>query len=431
MNNQVYSLPNRYTLRISKKINVFVILTLVVFLTPVLMQITKNNYVKLIEDLAYLTILMQSVYIMLLQNYIYVKKNAIAIIFIVLFLVFTFVGMYYNGISILILQYREFKYILLLIIMIPYTDKEYFKNIWVVIKSIVLLSIPVSLFQWLKFGSAGDHVTGLFGYGGSGTLTLVSLIAFFVELTMRLQKNNRITGLYLFFIIPTLINETKITLLLIPILLLISLILSKRLNLKNIVFITTLLIMVVSIWAYAYKKTNNISILEVFSSEYIENYLYATNWDTDAGRLAKIKYAFEIIRENKKLLFGYGLGASYSGVSSGAKGYIYEKYYSPQMFEGTKPQMFLSLIDLGLFGYSCLLLILVVIFIKIINIKQNNMEKCISIYSFIILFITLLYQNIFYTYQIMYILLLYTILCLREYNSHETTVTEKNILAGI
>ena len=63
--------------------------------------------------------------------------------------------------------------------MIPFTDKEYFKGVWTVLKVIAALSIPVAIIQRIIYQTEGDRITGLLGYGGSGTLTLFLLIVFF------------------------------------------------------------------------------------------------------------------------------------------------------------------------------------------------------------------------------------------------------------
>lgn len=412
-------------LRIPKRINLFVVLTLIVFLTPFIMQITGNNYIKLIEDIAYMIMLLHSIYIMLFHNKIIIKKSIPMIIFTLLFIISSAIGVYYNGLTIVILQYREFKYLLLLIILIPYSDKEYFKPVWTVFKAIAVISIPVSIIQVLIYGNEGDRITGLFGYGGSGTLTLFVLIVFSTELGMRLLNNQRIFGLYFLYLIPTLLNETKITFVLIPILLIVPFLLAKKIKSKQFVIFIVLSVAFITIFAIIYESRFSNSIFEVFSSEYLDEYLFATDWIGDAGRFAKVQYAYKIIK-NTNLLFGYGLGASYSGSSSGVDGYIYERYYTPEMFGGTKPQLFLSLIDLGLLGLFLLFILLVVIIIKFIKMKNMSTEKLIVINSFIVLFVTLPYQNIFYTYQIMYMILLYTNLL-----SKENSVCENKMISGV
>jgi len=372
-----------------------------------------SNYFKLIEDLAYLVLLTHSIYIMILNNKIVIGKSIVMPVFILLLVLFSLIGIYYNGISLVILQYREFKYLLLLIIMIPYSDKEYFKNVWTALKIIAAISVPVAVIQWIIYRDDGDRITGLLGYGGSGTLTLFVLIVFFTELGMRLQYNKPVLGYYFLYLIPTFINETKITFVLIPVMLMSTLIITKKLNSKKAILIIILCLLVVVIYAVIYERVYSKSIFEIFSYDYLSEYLFATNWIGDAGRLAKVLFAYNIIK-NGNFFLGYGLGSSYIGATSGKVGYIARNFYNESMFGGTRPQLFLSLLDMGVLGTALLLIIIIFFFIKVLKNKVNTIERFIAINGFIILFVTLLYQNIFYTYQIMYIIILYTTLHLKN-----------------
>lgn len=398
-----------YKIKILSNFNLFALLALVVFLTPVVMQLTQNNYVKLIEDVTYLIMLLQSIYMILKQNKAIIEKSILKVVFLLLLIVSSIIGIYYNGLTIVILQYREFKYLLLPIIMIPYVNYEYFKPVWTVLKVIAAFCVPVAIVQWMIYKDNGDRITGLLGYKASGTLTLFLLIIVFSELSNRLQNNEKIIGLYLLYIIPTFLNETKITFILIPIMLVFSLVLTKKLKSKQALAGVAICAVLLFVWAYLYQKNYSKSIFDFFSKEYLSEYLYTTEWVGDAGRFAKVLFAFDIIKD-KNLLFGYGLGSSYIGATSGATGYVVNHYYNKNMFGGTRPQAFISLIDIGLLGCLILLVILIIAFIKVLSRKSNRIDKFIAVNAFIVLFATLLYQNIFYTYQIMFILVLYTML---------------------
>lgn len=400
-------------IKIPNRINVIAILTYIVFLTPFVMQITGNNYVKLIEDTAYLVLLLHSVYIMLLQNKIYIQKNVPVILLFILFVIFTFIGIYYNGLTLVILQYREFKYLLLLIILLPYANQDYFKPVWTAVKLITAVSIPVSILQRILYKDNGDLITGLYGHGASGTLTLIILIVFFTELGIRLQNNKRVIGAYFLYLIPTAINETKITYILFPVMLFVILFITKKLKSRQTIIILLISVVMFFIWAAIYEKTYSWSIADIFSSENIDLYLYATHWEGDAGRFAKVAYAYDIIK-NTNLFFGYGLGASYLGATSGIDGYISSRFYTREMFGGTKPQLFLSLIDMGLVGTLLILIILVIYFIKLLRRKERTIEFFIALTTYIVLFSTFIYQQIFYTYQIMFIFMLYNIIIMKN-----------------
>lgn len=393
--------------KVTVRLNLFVILTLVVFLTPFVMQITRSNYVKLIEDASYMVLLLYTIQMMLSQGKVRVRISKTGLILAVLITIFALIGIYYNGLSLVVLQFREFKYLLIPIILIPYKDISYFKSVWTTLKVIAALCIPVSIVQWFIYGTEGDRITGVLGYGASGTMTLFMMILFFTELGLRLYNNRPVLGLYFLYLIPTLINETKITFLLLPIMLLTMLLVTKKL--KSIRAISMILVIVILLlgWAVMYEKNYNKSILEYFSSDQLDEYLYSTDWEEDAGRFAKVAYSLEVVKD-KNLMFGYGLGASYYGETSGLKGYTYENFYVKNIFKGTKPQLFLSIMDLGLGGTVLVVLILTATFIRLLKTKKYSLWDMAAINSMLIIFITLFYQNIFYTYQIMYIFILYT-----------------------
>lgn len=396
------------------KLNLFVILTLVVFLTPFLMEITRNNYVKLIEDAAYMMMLLYSVQLIIRQNRIIVKKISTGLILTLLIVIFSIIGIYYNGLSLVILQFREFKYLLLPLILLPYNNMEYIKPVWPTLKVIAAISVPVSILQWIKYSNDGDKVTGILGHGASGTLTLLVLIIFFSELGARLQNNKSIIGFYFLYLIPTALNETKITFILFPIMLFIQFQVTNKIKSTKAIVIFIIVVTLLFGWALIYENTYSNSIFDFFSSEQLNDYLYSTDWEGDAGRFAKISYAYEIIKSGN-LLLGYGLGSSYMGASSGLNGYVIQQYYVDNIFEGTKPQLFLSLFDLGVAGTVLILAIIIIIVIKAIKGKNNSLEKFCTINALTIILVTIIYQNIFYTYQIMYIFIL-SILCMNQTN---------------
>ncbi len=395
---------------------IFVVFTLIVLLTPVLMEITGSGYAKLIEDAAYLIMIIYSIILLFKREYptIRVRLTIVALVF--SFMLFVLIGIYYNGIFMIILQFRELKYLLLLIILLPYSNTEIFKGVWPTLKIIAAVNIPVSIIQWFLYSKTKiDSVTGIMGFRACGILTFFALTVFFSELGIRLKEHKNVLGFYLLYLVPTALNETKITIILFPIMLFFTLVITKRLNFNVFISVFIIVALLFFGWSYMYKATNEYSVSDVFSLEYLENYMFSTEWIGDAGRMAKVLYALDIIGDDN-LLFGYGLGASYRGSTSGVDGYISNLFYTPEMFGGTRPQIFVSFIEIGVLGTIIITVILLVFFKKVLRIKKFSIEKLISTNLFIIVFASLLYQQIFYFYQIMYLLLFYTIVCLR-YNA--------------
>lgn len=401
----------------------FIVLTIIVFLSPTLIQVTGNSYLKMIGDLAYLLMFLFSVYLLFQRHDISIMVSKKVFTLIVSAIVFVLIGIYYNGISMIILQFREFKYLLLLVIVLPYNKVEYFRNIWITLKIIAAMCIPISIIQWYIYKDNGDFdfVSGLLGEKQSATLTMFVLIIFFTEMGIRLINNKNIIGAYFFYLIPTALNETKITLVLFPVMLISTLFLTKKFKLKVIIPIILLAALFLSYWVNTYTSAAGKSFVSVFTKEYIQDYLFATNWSNDVGRFAKIAYGFKLINNNA--FFGYGLGASYYGETSGMKGYIWDKFYinNPLMFSGTRIQLFDIIIDSGLIGTVIVSLILAILFIKLTRSKTLNLEKLIAVNSIIVVIFGFVYIQIFHTYQIMYILVLYTFIYLRFYSAKSNT----------
>jgi hypothetical protein len=90
------------------------------------------------------------------------------------------------------------------------------------------LSVPVAIAQrFLISAETGDVVTGLYGYGASGTMTLFLLILFFAEFSYRLSRGMPLAGWYLLFWIPIGLNETKITFFIVPVLFIVALVAAR------------------------------------------------------------------------------------------------------------------------------------------------------------------------------------------------------------
>jgi len=387
-----------------------IILTLIVMLVPPISQLFGTNLIKLVEDFMYLLTILLS-FRLIVKKRVAFKIPLFLGIFILSFFVFIMVGIYYNGIAMVVLQIRELKYLFLLLILLPYIECRQFDKVWLILKIIAFLSVPIAVLQWMNANGDGDLISGLMGYGGSGTLSLFLLIVFFTEFTLRLQSSKRLLGFYFILLFPTMINETKISIVLYPLMLIIAFWLTKKLNLKNVIMIGIIIMLLLTAWATMYKYTYKKSFSQIVSQKYISSYMYNTNWDTDMGRIDKIKYAYQIIKDDN-LFFGYGLGSSYYGKSSGIEGYIYDMHSRKKLFSGTRPQLFVSLIEEGAVGVLIIIGVILSILIKLLS-ADFSINKCISIFSIIVILISLVYQHIFYTYQIMYIFIFYTFLCYR------------------
>jgi hypothetical protein len=229
-----------------------------------------------------------------------------------------------------------------------------------------------------------------------------------------LIKNQKIFGYYFLYLIPTALNESKITFFLLPVMLLLSLHFSKKLNPKYILIVCVFLLVFATGYttmfnAIGYKQ----SFAEIFSYEGLKAYLLedGAGWGEDAGRLTKYLMAFDLIKDSP--YFGYGLGASYGGNTSGLAGYVFAHNSGGVKLGGTRPQFVLSLIDLGLIGTVIVLFLLVIVLYKLLSLRALSLEKLVALNSLIIIFVGFPYQQIFYSYQLMFIFMVFTFICLR------------------
>ena len=127
--------------------------------------------------------------------------------------------------------------IIFIVNMLHSSKKEFFiRKMNSFIALFLLVSVPVSVLQFLAFGG-GDAVGGTVGWGGSGNLSMLIYLCTFCILMQNFNKNRILQSLYknkwLFLLwIPSFINETKVTILLI----LLFFVLLLKMNLKNILF---------------------------------------------------------------------------------------------------------------------------------------------------------------------------------------------------
>jgi hypothetical protein len=131
--------------------------------------------------------------------------------------------------------------------------------------------------QFKEF-SAGDHVGGTLGTGSSGilTLTILILIYYLVVLKSSFKKQEK-KILYFFsytpFLIPLILNETKISFILIPILILTLINPAQIKSLVGAISVGTLLIaLLINNYSDQGKKYNN-PIKEIFNEDFLESYL--------------------------------------------------------------------------------------------------------------------------------------------------------------
>jgi len=378
----------------------FIILALVAILSPVLLQVTDLWVFKVSSDLIFGLVLIDSLVAIKKKN-INSKYNKVCLMVIVIFcLYYIFEAAYavINGtaIMIVILQFRQYKYIFLFLVILYYHNENSFNSVFNLAKAIAYISVIVSVVQRISSNShKGDVVTGLYGFGASGIMSLFLLILFFSEFSKRIYQGKPVLGWYFLYFIPLTINETKIVFFLLPIMFIVSLMISKKASLKNLFVLLVCAGGLFYLISIPYQMFYHTSAFSYFSEEKLMAYM--TEDDRyDLGRLRKVEIAYAII--DKSIIdrtYGYGIGAGYTSGQGEKLGVIAERYYVMNVFSGTRPQIFNSLIDTGLLGIALQFLFIITVGIKIVFSKAAwKMYDFTAIFSLIVWLVGFFYQDI-------------------------------------
>lgn len=284
-------------------------------------------------------------------------------------------------------------------------DKQLYIFLW--------LQVPTVLFQFFKYG-AGDYVGGTMGGWFSGILSFSIYYSSFYLLNKRIDRNNILQSLYknwtlIFLLFPTFLNETKISFALI----IVYFILLMPIDRKYIIRMTLLapvVILLVSIGSYFYSSTVDESQGKLkLDPEFFEEYLDADlddldkaidyaekNYDEtfDVPRFAKfaiIPMVFSALPGHN--LMGFGLTLFRHGDIVKASDFFNEYDW---LLQGTNPQLFGIILQLGIIGTIWYILFFLSLFIIKPSLypKRNlNMQA-----YFILAFIIILFYSDFWSY---------------------------------
>lgn len=301
-----------------------------------------------------------------------------------------------NGIKVLALAIRQNKNILLCLYIAVFNNRDE-DFIYTLINKLLFISVPVAIIQRIiSTHRMGDDVVGVFGYGQSGTLSLLILIFFFTEVYRRLNCGEKVFGKYWLILIPTMLNETKITYVLFPLLLFTILILAKKINIRTIIIGGLMIPLFIFVSDKAYQSLYGNSLSEVFSPEYIDNYMYGGDEEGDVGRFLRILIAYDYLENSSRenYLLGYGTGSSFVGKASGTYGVIARRFIGTRLNEGSRVQLYQFLIEYGVLGSFLFISWFIIVLLVILRQKNLNRVNIVSILLIMITLISLVYQNI-------------------------------------
>jgi len=241
-------------------------------------------------------------------------------------------------------KYLKFLPFFFLPLVYDFSEKE-IKGQIIVILGLTLIQLPVALYQ--RFvesvgSSSGDLIGGTLGSAvrGSGLLTVYLVCAVAILTAFRVRKRiSPLTYILLLmaFSIPTMINETKVTLFLLPLALILPAVLvgtgsQKIKNLFAGVFVAVVMLgTFASVYNHFYSRGDR-GIAEFFTQEgRVEGYLNRSEEKIGqgrAGRVDAILIPLDILSKKPvSLMLGLGLGnVSHSSLGDEFSGDYYYQY---------------------------------------------------------------------------------------------------------
>lgn len=360
-----------------------IILAVAAFLSPFLLQLTGSSLFKICDDVVFLFLLVDS-FIALKKKKIKVNFDKTCALVTLIFSTYIIVELINalinnNNFIVVLLEFRHYKYLFVFYILFYYNDEAVFTKIYKIARIIAFLSVPVSIIQrYLIKDASGDVITGLFGDNASGIMTIFLLILYFSKLSKNISLGNKIINWDILYFIPIGINETKIAFILIPLMFLVAVLIARRNILKNVMIMILISALLLPILSYVYTKNYSLNVWSYFTNIHKLNaYMNVSdnNESSDMGRFLKIKKGYEIININRlSTLVGYGLGSGYVGKGTGEMGQISEKFNNNLLFGATRTQLFDSLVTTGVLGVIFQVAFIIVIFVRLITVKNLNTD---------------------------------------------------------
>lgn len=355
------------------------------FTTKFIFGNTNNSFLNICIDVIIIIIC-----IYLLSK---VKNNIIFYFFIIL-ITFSFI-INEGNITTFTNGFREFSSFFLLPIIYKYlfyslNCKKIIKSFNTFLYTFLSIQIPISIFQYLQYG-AGDAVGGSLGAGFSGVLTFTIFLSTFYLMTQNFDPNNVIKcflkkSYLLIFWIPTFINETKISFILI----ILFFILLNKIKIKNIFRYAALsitLIPLVVAFDTAYEKTTGNSYLNgILTEDFIEDYLLNDDdkYD-DIPRFRKI-IIFTTTFDFKDVMIGKGLGHFKGGTTLDPTPFAAKYQW---LLAGSRPMIFFLLVQVGVIGT-----LLFILYWTILVIPKNSKKQRVEYSSNLIAYATICFTII-------------------------------------
>ncbi len=267
------------------------------------------------------------------------------------------------------------------------------------------------VWQVVKYG-AGDRVGGSIGNWGSGMVSmLIYLVSFYLvsqnwdsKAYLKSLYNNRC---YILLLIPSFLNETKVSFILFALYFLLLLRVDRTLWAKMIFIIPVFVTAIIGVGTIYFQVTK-LDSERVLSKEFMQDYLYGLDldqivelallvhdkeiepdssewWAVDVPRFSKIALVIPVLSEHDGgVMFGAGLG-QFKGGQMVEQTSFYKN--NAWLLQGTKPWAFFVLVELGVVGLCWLFpaLYRAVIFRRKLGMLPKRMQAFVTITVSIIL----------------------------------------------
>lgn len=243
----------------------------------------------------------------------------------------------------------------------------------------LLAQLPATFYQFMTYGPT-DQVGGTLGAMSSGvlTLTVICLVFFLSRHTWNITQ----TVMLYMCLVPLLLNETKISFILIP---LVMLFIHFEPKFKNIL----LAVVTAGVFLFLFNKFFSHSALDfgdnqllgIFSSDFLDDYLFGDIYFSyDVPRFTKIIVAWRLLAEQTNtLLFGFEYGVFKGG--SMVEPTPFARAYE-WLLVGTRPYLFFLLIQGGTMLVGAILWLIA--YVNKFFTRNNNKFKTFLLMMFVL-----------------------------------------------
>ncbi len=299
------------------------------------------------------------------------------------------------------------------------SDKE-MRGHLIALLCMALLQFPLALYQRFveyKGIATGDYIAGTLTSAPILTLFLVCTIAVLIGfyLKKRISTKTFILIAILLFL-PTAINETKSTIILLPFAIMMPTIFGVRREsrIKIIAAVLPASILMIISFPYFYKVmySGRMDVVQFYTTEKVIDYLYKGKEaeqvmggsETEVHRVDSIIYAYEKNADDFfRLVWGVGIGNAAVSFSKKFQGDYTGEYVR---LGGQKTGVAHFIWEIGLLGILYIVWFFLLTFMDALKLrKQNNLSGLISLGWLgvvIVLFIGIPYQNLITKNELMY-----------------------------